>query len=282
MSISFRVEVVDAQVVLLANPSISNSEAIVLGTKQVLVSQQHAMTLQVEKVGMFLCRMDQFDTSQLRILDDFSIQTSLDMRSQTKDSSLTSIHVDIEPLVLRLSLRDILLAMQIFQRASSMQSGGQDKKLADEGPKKLDQIKADQPKPKGAKSQKKTAVSTAPQAKTISTQKTATKKGDEAAAQGSAVLKREEMKIQMDGIRVVLIGDLHELPIMDWSVKKFAVDVRDWTANMTADTSLDTYFNVYNFSKVGMGAANRAVDAGLPHGQGERQDGGRGVLQEDA
>ncbi|KAK5142504.1 Vacuolar protein sorting-associated protein 13 [Rachicladosporium monterosium] len=92
MTISYRVEVVDAQVVLLANPSISNSEAIVLGTKQVLVSQQHAMTLQVEKVGMFLCRMDQFDSSQLRILDDFSIQTSLDMRSQAKDSSLTSIH----------------------------------------------------------------------------------------------------------------------------------------------------------------------------------------------
>ena len=75
MSISYRVNVVDAQVVLIANPAISNSEAIVLGTKQVLVSQQHAMTLQVEKIGMFLCRMDQFDTSQLRILDDFSIQT---------------------------------------------------------------------------------------------------------------------------------------------------------------------------------------------------------------
>ncbi|KAK4893967.1 Vacuolar protein sorting-associated protein 13 [Elasticomyces elasticus] len=248
MSISYRVEVVDAQVVLLANPSISNSEAIVLGTKQVLISQQHAMTLQVEKVGMFLCRMDQFDTSQLRILDDFSIQTSLDMRSQAKDSSLTSIHVDIQPLVLRLSLRDILLAMQIFQRASSMQSGG-DKKLADEGPTKLNQIKADQPKPKTPAKSKKVAASTAPQAKTISTRKSVSQSQSESAPQGSSVLKREEMKIQMDGIRVVLIGDLHELPIMDWSVAKFGVDVRDWTGNMTADTSLDTYFNVYNFSK---------------------------------
>ncbi|KAK0305778.1 Vacuolar protein sorting-associated protein 13 [Friedmanniomyces endolithicus] len=253
MTISYRVEVVDAQVVLLANPSISNSEAIVLGTKQVLVSQQHAMTLQVEKVGMFLCRMDQFDSSQLRILDDFSIQTSLDMRSQAKDSALTSIHVDIEPLVLRLSLRDILLAMQIFQRASSMQSAGGEKKLADEGPKKLDQIKADaaesgKPKPK---STKKAVASTAPQAKTIATQKSGakTQPEEDSASQGSAVLKREELRIQMEGIRVVLIGDLHELPILDWSVAKFGVEVRDWTGNMTADTSLDTYFNVYNFSK---------------------------------
>jgi vacuolar protein sorting-associated protein 13A/C len=86
------------------------------------------------------------------------------------------------------------------------------------------------------------------QAKTIKTNKTLAKK-EERRPEGSAVIKREEMKIQMDGIRVVLIGDLHELPMIDWSVKKFNVDVRDWTGNMTADTSIDTFLNVYNFSK---------------------------------
>nr|POE74636.1 vacuolar protein sorting-associated protein 13 [Quercus suber] len=251
MSISYRVNVVDAQVVLIANPAISNSEAIVLGTKQVLVSQQHAMTLQVEKVGMFLCRMDKYDTTQLRILDDFSIQTSLDMRSQSKDSALTSIHVDIEPLVLRLSLRDILLAMQIVNRASAMSAGNSDEKSAGEEPKKLQQVKADASKSRHAKSTKKTiATSQKPTAKAISTAKQSGKpQVHEQALLGSTVLKREEMKIQMEGIRVVLIGDLHELPILDWSVKKFDVDVRDWTGNLTADTSIDTYFNVYNFSK---------------------------------
>jgi vacuolar protein sorting-associated protein 13A/C len=248
MSISYRVNVVDAQVVLIANPAISNSEAIVLGTKQVLVSQQHAMTLQVEKVGMFLCRMDQFETSQLRILDDFSIQTSLDMQSKGKGSSLMSISIDIGPLVLRLSLRDILLAMQIVNRASAM-SSGQDAKLQEEGPKKIAQIKAPSTRAKDGKSTKKAAASTSKvQAKTIKTNKTLAKK-EERRPEGSAVIKREEMKIQMDGIRVVLIGDLHELPMIDWSVKKFNVDVRDWTGNMTADTSIDTFLNVYNFSK---------------------------------
>ncbi|KAK3724815.1 Vacuolar protein sorting-associated protein 13 [Vermiconidia calcicola] len=251
MQISYRVNVVDAQVILIANPAISNSEAIVLGTKQVLVSQQHAMTLQVEKVGMFLCRMDKFDDTRLRILDDFSIQTSLDMKSQGKDSSLTSIHVDIEPLVLRLSLRDIMLAMQIFNRASSM-SGGKDKKMQDEGAKKIDQVKASKTQGKGAALSVKKTTGGKTQtggAKTISTKKPTAKKEIEQQPQGSAVLKREEMKIEMGGIRVVLIGDLHELPILDWSVKKFAVDIRDWTGNMVADTSIDTFFNIYNFSK---------------------------------
>jgi vacuolar protein sorting-associated protein 13A/C len=248
MSISYRVNVVDAQVVLIANPAISNSEAIVLGTKQVLVSQQHAMTLQVEKVGMFLCRMDQFETSQLRILDDFSIQTSLDIQSKGKGSSLMSINVDIGPLVLRLSLRDILLAMQIVNRASAM-SSSQDTKMQDDGPKKLAQVKAPSTRPKDGKSAKKTVHSTQKvQAKTIKTTKTQAKR-EERRPEGSAVIKREEMRIQMDGIRVVLIGDLHELPMVDWSVKKFNVEVRDWTGNMTADTNIDTFLNVYNFSK---------------------------------
>jgi vacuolar protein sorting-associated protein 13A/C len=248
MSISYRVNVVDAQVVLIANPAISNSEAIVLGTKQVLVSQQHAMTLQVEKIGMFLCRMDQFETSQLRILDDFSIQTSLDMQSKGKGSSLMSINVDIGPLVLRLSLRDILLAMQVVNKASAM-SSSQDTKLQDEGPKKLKQVKAPSTRPKDGKSMKKTIQSTQKvQAKTIKTTKSQAKQ-EERRPEGSAVVKREEMRIQMEGIRVVLIGDLHELPMIDWSVKKFDVEVRDWTGNMTADTSIDTFLNVYNFSK---------------------------------
>ena len=118
MTMSFRVNVVEAQLILIANPTIANSEAIVLGTEQVLVSKQNASTLQVTKIGMFLCRMDQFETNRLRILDDVSIQMSMDSRSRGKDTSLTSISVEIEPLVLRLSLRDILLALQIVNKAS--------------------------------------------------------------------------------------------------------------------------------------------------------------------
>jgi vacuolar protein sorting-associated protein 13A/C len=253
MNVAFRVNVVDAQVVLIANPAITTSEAIVLGTKQVLVAKQHAMTLQVDKVGMFLCRMDQFETNRLRILDDFSIQTSLDMRNQGKDSSMTSINVDIEALVLRLSLRDILLAMQIVNRASAL-STDDSNTLADTEPKKLKQMTGGDPPAKAPSTKKSVgrAGSTAQGAgaKSIATNKSQTQQTlTERSRPGSVVISREEMKVAIQGIRVVLIGDKHELPMLDWSVKKFAVDVRDWSASMTADTSIDTFFNVYNFSK---------------------------------
>ncbi|KAF2471810.1 vacuolar protein sorting-associated protein 13 [Lindgomyces ingoldianus] len=245
MNISFRVNLVDAQVVLIANPALSSSEAIVLGTKQVLVSKQQAMTLQVDKVGMFLCRMDRFETSRLRILDDFSIQTALDIRNQGTKSSLTSITVDIEPLVLRLSLRDILLAMQIVNRASAMSANDENKKLAEEKSQMIKQGSGST-KPKSTK-----AASSKPPAKSFATTKRSSQHGPppQPPRPGSAMIKREEMSVNIEGIRVVLIGDVHEMPMLDWRVKKFGIDVRDWSGAMTADTSIDTLINIYNFSK---------------------------------
>ena len=241
MGMSFRVNIEDAQVILIANPAITNSEAIVLGTKQVLLSKQNAFTVQITKVGMFLCRMDKFETSRLRILDDFSVLVSMDSKSQGPQSSLTSIHVDIEPLVLRLSLRDILLALQIVNKASEMNSGGKEG-IEDSEPQKLKEVKGTSTK---GKTSKKAASTVARK-----TNKTASKSAPQKSkSRGSVVLRREEMTAEVQGIRVILIGDLHELPLIDWSVKNFNIDVRDWSSAMTGDTNFDTYINVFNFSK---------------------------------
>ena len=247
MGMSFRIDVVDAQIILIANPTISNSEAIVMGTKQVLVSQQNASTLQVTKVGMFLCRMDKFETSRLRILDDFSIQMSMDSRSQSKKSSLTSISIDIEPLVLRLSLRDILLALQIINKASEMTAKKDE--VEDSEPKKIKELTGSAPT--SAPSTRRKSVAGRPTSTIAkrSAKSAAPPKKEEPPRQGSIVVKREEMTATLEGIRVILIGDLHELPLIDWSVKRFSVEARDWSSSMTVDTSFDTYTNVYNFSK---------------------------------
>ena len=250
MTMSFRINIEDAQVILIANPTIANSEAIVLGTKQILLSQQNASTLQITKIGMFLCRMDKFETSRLRILDDFTIQLSMDNRSQGKDSSLTNIHIDVEPLVLRLSLRDILLALQIVNKASELTSEDPVEKIEDNEPKKIKDVKASSK----TTSERKTNAGKPTSTVAKRTNKSiAASKGRGPApkpkAQSTVVMKREEMNAELQGIRVILIGDLHELPLIDWSVKKFNVDVRDWSGAMTGDTSFDTYMNVYNFSK---------------------------------
>ncbi|KAJ5133749.1 hypothetical protein N7526_005114 [Penicillium atrosanguineum] len=240
-TVSFRVNLVDAQVIMVANPTIPHSEAIVLGTKEILISHQNVSTLQIQKVGMFLCRMDKFETSRLRILDDFTLELSVDSRSQDKGSALTSIDVHLEPLVLRLSLRDILMAIQIVNKASEMRAqnaqqleGGEAKKITDA-------------KSTRARSGSKTSSTLAHRTRRRVSQTVETI--DKSIPQSSAVLKREELSAKIDGVRVILIGDLHDLPLLDWSVKKFNVDVRDWSSTLSVDTSFDTFLNVYNFSK---------------------------------
>lgn len=248
MTMSWRANLVDAQVILIANPTISHTEAIVLGTKQVLFSRQNVSTLQINKVGMFLCRMDKFETSRLRILDDFTIEMTMDNRAQEKGSSLTSIDVHIEPLVLRLSLRDILMAIQIVNKVSEMRTRASN---SDTG----EVMKVHDGNNQGARSSKRrysgknqslAATSSKAQRRLSASAKTLE---PGLAPRRSVVLRREELTAQIDGIRVILIGNLHDLPLLDWSVKKFTVDARDWSAALNADTSFDTFVNVYNFSK---------------------------------
>ncbi|KAH7346737.1 putative vacuolar protein sorting-associated protein 13 [Rhexocercosporidium sp. MPI-PUGE-AT-0058] len=244
MTIAFRVNIVDAQIILIANPLSSSSEAIVLGTKQILMSQQHALTLQVSKMGMFLCRMDRFEDSRLRILDDFSLQMSMDSSKE----NMSSIHIDVEPLVLRLSLRDILLALQIVSKASELSGQEVDE---DQKPSASDE-KSKHLKGSDNKTLKRRTASgkgASTMAKKTKTATIAPSKQNEQSGVQRLIQKHEELSATLDGMRVILIGDLHELPILDLSIKGFTTTAADWTSNLSAETSIDMFVNIYNFSK---------------------------------
>lgn len=250
LDISFRVNVVDSQVILIANPSSSSSEAIVLGTKQILIAQQHALTLQVSEVGMFLCRMDKFDENRLRVLDDFTLKVAMDNKDIGPNNTMTNIMVEIEPLVLRVSLRDILLVTQIINKASEM-SQPKEKKV-DASTASTTRLKG--PASMGQKSQRpatdRVTSAVKRKAKSLTTAKSFNSKGQrKPPTTPSATIRKEELKAAVEGMRIILIGDQHELPLLDVSVKHFTLRLRDWTGEMTADTSIETFINIYNFSK---------------------------------
>ncbi|EFW98970.1 vacuolar protein sorting-associated protein vps13 [Grosmannia clavigera kw1407] len=262
LNISFRINVVDAQIILIANPLSTSSEAIVLGTKQVLLSQQHVTTFQLSQVGMYLCRMDHFEDSRLRIIDDYSVQLSID----GSKPNFLAISVDVEPLVLRLSLRDILLVLQIIRRASELSQGSQKEELkpsaADKKAKQLRQPGTKQRIASGRIPPTLPNQSTPLQTASAETPQRAIGSGAQMPRSGQtssrecSILKdgqeqkeHEELTATVDGIRIILIGDLHELPILDMSIKKFSMIAEDWSSCLGANTSIEMYTNVYNFSK---------------------------------
>ncbi|KAH7312762.1 hypothetical protein B0I35DRAFT_481183 [Stachybotrys elegans] len=243
MSIAFRVNLVDAQVILIANPLSSSSEAIVLGFRQMLLSQQHALTFQISQIGMFLCRMDKFETSHLRIIDDFSVQLSMDSSQPLKNS----IHLEVEPLILRLSLRDILLALQIITRASELSDNETKKPSETVAEQKAKQLRNVGLKQKTASGRGQTTVVS----KSKGT-KTAISGGQSNQVQRKpppGPKRHEELSATLEGVRVVLIGDTHELPILDIGIKDFTTTAQNWSSDLKAEAAIDIYSNVYNFSK---------------------------------
>ncbi|OTB04915.1 hypothetical protein M426DRAFT_11269 [Hypoxylon sp. CI-4A] len=250
MNIAFRVNIVDSQVILIANPLSSSSEAIVLGTKQVLLSQQHSLTFQVSEVGMFLCRMDKFDETRLRILDDFSLQVSMD----SSRPNLTNIHVDMDPLILRLSLRDILLVLQIVSKASELSGNESSEPKPKASDRKAKQLRNSGLKERTASGKGKSTVAgnksrTAKTTGTITTRRSEKDQPDQSHEIKKGPKRHEELTAAIAGIRIVLIGDVHELPILDLSIKNFATSAADWSSTLKAEAAIDMYINVYNFAK---------------------------------
>ncbi|KAF4595031.1 vacuolar protein sorting-associated protein vps13 [Ophiocordyceps camponoti-floridani] len=266
MSLALRVNLVDAQVILIANPLRSNSEAIVLGIRQVLLSQQNALTFQVSEMGMFLCVMDRFETSRLRIIDDFSIQLNMD----NSQPFTASYHVDVEPLIVRLSLRDILLVLQIVAKASELSESGKEPVKETPAEQKAKQLRGASCKSKAPSGR---ALSTAAQTK--ANQAVVTKGAAATKPRGRST--HEELSATLQGMRIVLIGDLHELPIVDVGVKEFTATAENWSSNLKAEAAIHTYTNVYNFSKSSWEPLIEPWQVGL----GVARDSTTGVLSVD-
>lgn len=245
-SLAFRVNVVDPTIILLAAPDRHDTEAIVLSIKQVLMSQQGILALKVDQFGMFMCRMHR-PKDTLRLLDNLDLTLSMDSRVN-ETSSLTSIEVDVEPLVLRVSIRDIVMIQSVVNKAielSSQQSSAASKNDAKS-------VASSQRRQNSMASSSKTidSLTRAPKATTKDDDNnTVNTKPPQRLEDAELVVAKESLHADFAGLQIILIGDAHSLPMLDLNVSKFAVDVRDWSGDMHGSTFLDLYINYYNLSR---------------------------------
>ncbi|ANZ74777.1 BA75_01327T0 [Komagataella pastoris] len=235
----FTINVVDVSVILLADPSLDTTEAIVFNVEQMLFDSHQTQSLSLRNVGMFLCRMDQFDTNRLRILDNFSTSLTVDDRNSSELNRLTSIKLHIDPLLLRLSVRDIRLAITIVNKAidlmgqtdnepdkSTTAPGVQYISFTKEFKRKLSQYAP-------------TIISTISQ-NSVRSNKVTNK--------AQVVVRDESLVANFEGLRCVLIGDVYELPVLDMNVKPFNVVAKNWSTDLEAFSNLESFVNIFNYS----------------------------------
>ncbi|KAJ2960621.1 hypothetical protein NQZ79_g4034 [Umbelopsis isabellina] len=235
MELSYRINITDIEAVLLANPSSPSSEAVILSAQQIMFSQQSIMALVIKQTGMFLCRMDKRKETTLSFIDTFDISMSRDDKSSTPEHSILSYIVDVDPLVLRLSYRDAMLIWGIVNKVIELLNVDSQDITASNGDDNADD------KAVATMAKRKSITSTA---STLANMPHKNKHPSQDAS-GPRVAN-EMLKATFQGMRLVLIEDIHELPLVDMNLEQFSIKASDWTKSLMVDVDFQSYANFFN------------------------------------
>ncbi|GAA5952650.1 hypothetical protein JCM21900_006060 [Sporobolomyces salmonicolor] len=233
---AFRVNVVSPTIILLANPEKTDSEAVVLSISQVQVSQQGTFALTVGKIGMFLCRMDR-PKENIRVLDDLDLTVSMGSRADG-GRQITNIDVVVQPVILRVSFRDILLINSIINRAIEL-SNRSSPSAPDEPPARPSL----EPVPSSHESRGRSKSDVATRRKS---QPGVMTRSSDAALKAQVILTKETLRATVDGFQLILIGDMHDLPLLDVKATKFTAKAKDWSTDLDASVVIKPFVNYFN------------------------------------
>ncbi|KAI5955057.1 VPS13 [Candida jiufengensis] len=227
------INITDSSVFVLADDSRKDTEAIAFKVEQILITKQNILSIATSKIGLYLARMDDPKNARYRIIDDFSISFAYDNRKSTATELLDNIQASIEPLVIRVSVRDIRLGLSIVNRAKEL--------LTLNNTPKVESVDGDE----------SSALSETPSVLSNSLIRTANNDdGSEQPVHGKKVTVRgEEATISFGGLRFVLIGDVSELPVIDANLKPFEFHAINWSTDLSAEVHLETYLNIFNYAK---------------------------------
>ncbi|KIY71623.1 vacuolar protein sorting-associated protein 13 [Cylindrobasidium torrendii FP15055 ss-10] len=223
-SFDFRLDLHDVSINLLENDTNPETQSLKLSIKQVMVSQQGVLAVNVDRLGMSLVTMGK-ESDSVRFLDDVDLTLSLDSRSSLSQQ-MTNIEVTAKPIVFRASYRDIILITSIVNKAIELSSQGskpQDVHSASGRPGKPSHISS----------------------RRSSTRRTGTSKP---VGKARVIASKEQLKGSFDGFRLVLIGDMHEQPMLHLKVKRFIVGAKDWTGELHATSTLATQISYWNLT----------------------------------
>lgn len=231
--IGFSINIKEPSIMLLEDPSKIDTLAVVFKVEQLLITSQNVTSLAANNIGMFMTQMNDFDENQYRIIDDFSLSFAYDDRGSNSTSFLTNVQASIDPILLRVSLRDIRLAIKIFNKASDLFNKSNPKNGTEDTDYRF------------SEDFKRRLSQYAPSILTELSLKSKKDNGEDE----KIVIKGEEFNASIGGVRFVLIGDVHELPIVDMMVSPFEIRAINWSTDLSAEAHVELFINIYNYSK---------------------------------
>ncbi|KAJ3354390.1 hypothetical protein HDU91_005781, partial [Kappamyces sp. JEL0680] len=111
-----RVSFVDAEIIVIGYPEQPNTDAVILLSKHLVITQNIVLSVSFQDLGMFFCVMDQRKETQLRFLDNCNLNYTLDDRLRPDGVYVYHAAVETTKLLFRVSHQDILLLHYLIDR----------------------------------------------------------------------------------------------------------------------------------------------------------------------
>lgn len=121
--LSYRINLVDAEIIILGDPTAKDTEAIVLAANQIFLSQDATLVLAFKQAGLFLINMDRRQENRFRIVSSFDM--ALRQQISSREHRLT---IDVSPnraLEIRVSYRDFALFTKLSRLVADISGGNE-------------------------------------------------------------------------------------------------------------------------------------------------------------
>ncbi|RCI01716.1 hypothetical protein CU098_002960, partial [Rhizopus stolonifer] len=238
----FNVNVVDLQVLCLASPERESSEAVILSFNQLTVVQKKDLEVNLNGIRMVLCRMDNVEESTMHFVEEFSMTLGIVNAATGSVHNLTSITLHVQHIVLRLSYQDLMLITTITNKVMALMGASNNNtapkpSITDNDASEIDVL------PPNAVLEEETNNQNTPLSESSGHGALSVKpKGIEP----FIVMSKESLTASFEGLQIILIEDLHDLPFVDVNVNPFTVNASDWSRAMMAN--VDFYLKANNFN----------------------------------
>ncbi|KAJ1680426.1 Vacuolar protein sorting-associated protein 13 [Spiromyces aspiralis] len=245
----YKLNMVNPEIVLLADSRSETSEAMILSVREVIMAQEGVFCAQIDSISISICTIGHALETSRSIVDPFSVDVTMVNDVSSDDGSdthasvpLTDVAVHIGALTLRLGYRDISLMLRVWDEINELLSN-KSKTDADD---------------KGSKSQSSASLSQ--------------ERGDWMSFDdsGSGYSRRthhgadlnpgstaghalnelpevyQKMRVSFESSRLVLIRELFDMPMYDLYVRAFHIDISDWSKLLALHSDLNLQASFFN------------------------------------
>ena len=206
VGITYRYNIVDFEVIILQNQKSASTEAIILASRQLVVSQDLVTSYSALELGMFFCAMDQRSETTLRFIQNFDVSVIVENASTTPGHVVSNIFIDLTPLMVRVSYMDVMLILDILNQITVLSNRS-----------KISQAETD----------------ILPDSSSTNIPIVMSRERLQFSTQGFRIIVIDDL------------NDLH-LPMFDLIVEKAGADVSDWSTQMLVDYSMSLHINYFN------------------------------------